>query len=59
MMDEEGDVLADGSALVNVEEELGNLHNSTTALTQMNEMALQRMDVMASAQRDSVDRTLL
>ena len=34
-MAEEGDVLAEGSALVAVEEKLGNLHNSSVALTQV------------------------
>ena len=49
-MDEEGDVSVQSSAFIDVEEELGNLRNSITALTQMMQMVLQRLDGMVFAQ---------
>lgn len=49
-MAEEGDVLAEGSALVEREEDLDELRRSTAALTKMMQTVLQRIDAMASVQ---------
>ena len=43
-MAEEGDVLAEGSALVEREEDLDELRRSTAALTKMMQTVLQRID---------------
>ena len=45
-MVEEGGLTAEGSALVDVEEELGNLPKYTAALTQMMQTVLQRLDML-------------
>ena len=49
-MAEEGNVSVEGSALVDVEEELVNLQNNTPALTQMVQTVLQLLDMMESCQ---------
>ena len=49
-MAEEGGVSVEGSSLVDVKEELGNLRNRTTVLTQMIQTVLKRIDGMVSPQ---------
>ena len=57
-MAEEGDVLAEGSTLVEREEDLDELRRSTAALTKMMQTVLQRIDAMASVQGEPVAKML-
>ena len=49
-MTEEGNVWAEGSALVEQDKDLDDLRRSTAALTKMTQTVLQRIDAMAPVQ---------